>query len=182
MTRRLALACSFALTIVVSVAVASFASQAGWLATTSQSAEADALTEVYEPTTEVIEAAVVAEPQIVTDYVYVDVPVVRKVQVVLPAPADTVAANPTATAAATSEPVAAPTLLAIVDDSGSDDSSSSRSSSNRATSGSSSSSSNDDSDDRDDDEDSDRDDDDSDYGDSEDDSDDRDSDRDEEDD
>ncbi len=81
MTRRLALACSFALTIVVSVAVASLVSQAGWLGRPGSSAEADALLQAPEPTVAPVEAAP-PPPQVVTDYVYVDVPVVRQVQIV----------------------------------------------------------------------------------------------------
>jgi hypothetical protein len=70
MSRRIALALSFSLTVVVSFAVMSFASQAGWLETKSAagSDEATLTDEPIDPTAAPAEA-IQAEPIVITEYV-----------------------------------------------------------------------------------------------------------------
>jgi len=78
MSRRIALAVSFALTVVVTFAVASFASQAHWLEAKSDQTETAVATQAPEETSGQEEAVAKQEPVIVTEYVYVDVPVERQ--------------------------------------------------------------------------------------------------------
>ena len=73
MSRRIALALSFSLTIVVTFALVSFASQAGWLEAKSGGDEEAAVIEPQPSPT--AEPTVQQEPRVITEYVYVDVPV-----------------------------------------------------------------------------------------------------------
>jgi hypothetical protein len=72
MSRRIALALSFSLTIVVTFAVVSFASQAGWLEAKSNGDDETAVVEPEPSPT--AELTVQQEPRVITEYVYVDVP------------------------------------------------------------------------------------------------------------
>jgi hypothetical protein len=74
MSRRIALAFSLALTVVVSFAVASFATQAGWLQAQSDPEVANAdnsSPQPVQPTDFMLQ-----EPVVITEYVYEDIPVV----------------------------------------------------------------------------------------------------------
>ena len=74
MSRRIALALSFSLTVVMTFALASFASQAGWLEAKSDANEEAAVAEeVLEPAPPP-ESNVQQEPVVITEYVYMDVP------------------------------------------------------------------------------------------------------------
>ena len=72
MSRRIALALSFSLTIVVTFALVSFASEAGWLEAKSGGDEEAAVIEPEPSPT--AEPTVQQEPRVITEYVYVDVP------------------------------------------------------------------------------------------------------------
>jgi hypothetical protein len=77
MSRRVALAFSFSMTVVVAFAVASLASQAGWLQAGPGEAEVAAVEEI--PAEAVMAAPsqpAALEPLVITEYVYQDVPVV----------------------------------------------------------------------------------------------------------
>ena len=78
MSRRIALACSFALTLVVSFAVASLASQAGWLGAQSEPTEATQEASLPEsaPPSPPAAPAEQLEPIVITEYVYEDVQVI----------------------------------------------------------------------------------------------------------
>jgi hypothetical protein len=74
MSRRIALAFSLALTVVVAFAVASFATQAGWLQAQSDPEVANAENsspQPLQPTDFTLQ-----EPVVITEYVYEDVPVI----------------------------------------------------------------------------------------------------------
>jgi hypothetical protein len=74
MSRRIALAFSLALTVVVAFAVASFASQAGWLQAQSKPEVASAENSSPQPPQPTDFGW--QEPVVITEYVYQDVPVV----------------------------------------------------------------------------------------------------------
>lgn len=73
MSRRAALALSFTLTVVVAFAVASFASQAGWLQAQSDNTEAATVEDTIQP--QPVDYGW-QEPLVITEYVYQDIPVV----------------------------------------------------------------------------------------------------------
>jgi hypothetical protein len=75
MSRRIALACSLALTVVVAFAVASLASQSGWLQAQSGPAlEASALEAAAQPAGAAGPGSLA--PIVITEYVYQDIPVI----------------------------------------------------------------------------------------------------------
>jgi hypothetical protein len=74
MPRRIALALSFALTIVVAFAVASFASRAGWLQAEPDTELANA--QDTSPAPQLPPDSGLQQPLVVTEYVYQDIPVV----------------------------------------------------------------------------------------------------------
>jgi hypothetical protein len=74
MPRRIALALSFALTIVVAFAVASFASRAGWLQAEPDPQLANA--QDTSPAPQLPPDSGLQEPIVITEYVYQDIPVV----------------------------------------------------------------------------------------------------------
>lgn len=73
MSRRIALALSFSMTIVVAFAVASFASQAGWLQ--AKSDDPVAAVETAAPLEGALEPTTI-QPVVITDYVYQDIPII----------------------------------------------------------------------------------------------------------
>ena len=74
MSRRIALALSFSLTVVMTFALASFASQAGWLEAKSDANEETAVAEQVSEPAPPPESNVQQEPVVITEYVYMDVP------------------------------------------------------------------------------------------------------------
>jgi len=74
MSRRIALAFSLALTVVVAFAVASFATQAGWLQAQQDPEFANAENNSAQPTQPT--NFTLQEPVVITEYVYQDIPVV----------------------------------------------------------------------------------------------------------
>lgn len=92
MSRRIALSLSFAITVVISFAVASFASQAGWLQAKAGPTEAAEET-MAEPGPS--EAPGTQEPIVITEYVYQDIPVVVPQRASGADPAPDAAAVPT---------------------------------------------------------------------------------------
>jgi len=74
MPRRIALALSFTLTVMIAFAVASFASQAGWLQAQSDNTEAAAAEEPAQPS--LPPDFGLQDPLVITEYVYQDIPVV----------------------------------------------------------------------------------------------------------
>ena len=102
MSRRIALALSFSLTVVMTFALASFASQAGWLEAKSDANEETAVVEeVLEPAAPP-ESNVQQEPVVITEYVYMDVP----------------ASTPPAQVATAAPPAPAPQPAAILQSTG----------------------------------------------------------------
>lgn len=74
MSRRIALAFSLALTVVVAFAVASFSTQAGWLQAQQDPEFANAENNSAQPTQPT--NFTLQEPVVITEYVYQDIPVV----------------------------------------------------------------------------------------------------------
>jgi type IV secretory pathway VirB10-like protein len=104
MSRRIALALSFSMTVVVAFAIASFASQAGWLQARPDEPEAAAVEAAPAPPD-----SETLEPLVITDYVYQDVPVVvpSSQQASTPPPAATAPPQPTQPPAQTVAPASA---------------------------------------------------------------------------
>jgi hypothetical protein len=104
MSRRIALALSFSMTVVVAFAIASFASQAGWLQARPDEPEAAAVEAAPAPPD-----SETLEPLVITDYVYQDVPVVvpSSQQASTPPPAATAPPQPTQAPAPTVAPASA---------------------------------------------------------------------------
>ena len=114
MPRRIALALSFALTVVVAFAVASFASRAGWLQAEPDTELANA--QDTSPAPQLPPESGLQEPIVITEYVYQDIPVVisRAPEganaAVEPEPTPIVVVP---TQANVSSPVDAPTAIAV---------------------------------------------------------------------
>lgn len=94
MSRRIALALSFSMTIVVAFAVATLASQAGWLQ--AKPDEPVAAVEASAPLEGALDPTTI-QPVVITDYVYQDIPVIvpSSQQAVAPTPAPTAVPQPT---------------------------------------------------------------------------------------
>jgi hypothetical protein len=96
MSRRIALALSFSLTVVVTFALVSLASQAGWLEAKSGDHAQVAAIEPEPPAT--LEPTIQPEPRVITEYIYVDVPAVSQPAQQAAAPPATPTSQPTAAA------------------------------------------------------------------------------------
>jgi hypothetical protein len=92
MPRRFALAASLALTVIVAFAVASMASNAGWLKTQPGEPDEVAVAEAASQPANFPERSAI-EPMVITEYVFEDVPIVLPSRQTVEAPAPAPPAN-----------------------------------------------------------------------------------------